>query len=222
VGVAVALTACQTGERPSFDTSESGAAPTTASAGETTREVATPDTPDNASGRRPRNASDLFDTSSAVTETAVYEVTQAAQQLRAVITVSREPGRSIVEVRGLLFRERDGVRETCNTGTEVCEPDFAEQQLSDLQITTAFWGPAIQSELESPAMDARIGPLTTSDETIAGQRATCVAVPGPSRSDRYCALASGTLALKDTAAVTIDLVEYRTTFDEALWNRFPE
>jgi hypothetical protein len=219
--VAAALTACQTGERPSFDASSdrSPADRDTAPA----VEAATAHTPDNAgsaASERPGMPAALFITSGAA-ETATYEVRQSSQGVTAVVTVSREPGRTVVEVRGTQFREEDGERQTCNVDTNVCEPEFAEQRLSDLQISTGFWGPAVRRELESPTLDARIGPLEYEPDTYAGQTATCVVVPGPSRTDRYCALPSGLLAAKATAAVSIELVDYHTGFDEALWAKIP-
>jgi len=219
----VALTACQTGERPSFDTSNTSGAQGATTTSTTMDDVASstvegvPET--TVADANPYSA--LFATSADVSETAVYEVRQTAQQVTATVTVSRMPGRTLVDVRGFQFRDNGGAHETCNVDTQTCEPDYAEQRLSDLQISSGFWGPAIRRELNSPTLASRIGPVTTSDETIAGEPVTCVNVPGPSRSDRYCALATGMLAEKDTAAVTIDLVEYRHAFAEDLWNQFP-
>jgi len=214
---AVALTACQTGERPSFDTTpDNGATADTQAGASRPVEVATGGTPDNATTAR-SGYTDLFDTSSGVTETAVYTVVQTAQQVTAIATLSRDGDRTVVEVRGVQYRGEGDEQTTCVVATGACEAGYDEQPLSDLQITSGFWGPAVVAKLASPTYRARIGPVTTSTITVAGQDAVCVDIPGPDRTDRYCALKSGALAAMDTAYVRVELTSYEPSFDESVW-----
>ncbi len=209
MAVAAVLTACQTGERPSFDTvpSDSGAAPA--------------DQDD--SGPSPELAAliGLLSSPPPPGETATYEIVQATQGVTATATLVRDGERTALDVRDTQFRESDGRQETCERGSGVCSAGYAEQLLSDLQITTGFWGPALRQTLTSPTLGARIGPITTFSRTIAGQQATCIEIPGPSRVDRYCALSTGIAAAIETAAVTVALTDYRATFDESTWDAIP-
>jgi len=206
MAIATLLTACQTGERPSFETVPSD-------------EGATPADQDD-SGPSPQVDAfiSLLDTPPPDGETATYEIVQVAQGVSATATVVRDAVRTAVDVRDTQFRESAGRQETCGGVSGACAPGYAEQRLSDLQITTGFWGPALRQTLRSPTLEYRIGPITTTSETIAGQPATCIAIPGPSRVDRYCVLASGIAATIETAAVTVNLTDYEATFDESRWN----
>lgn len=209
IGAVSFLAACATGERPSYapdDGTSSGASgitSTTAASGVDASVLA------------------LFNTSLAVSETAKYEIHQTLQGITAPATFTRDATRTILDVRDVQFRNSGGKRETCNRSSMSCRLGFAEQRLSDLQISSGFWGPAVLEALTSPTVTARIGPITTDSDTVAGQAVTCVSIPGPSRVDRYCALPSGTLASMDTAAVTITLTSYESSFDSSLWDEYP-
>jgi hypothetical protein len=54
-----------------------------------------------------------------------------------------------------------------------------------------------------------------SSETVAEHPATCVTVPSGQGDERTCATPEGLLALWDTAAVTIQLQDLKTSADEA-------
>jgi hypothetical protein len=193
-GVATIATACQTGERPTYIEPTDSTVPAYA---------------------------DLFDTSSAVAETIVYRIEQTFQQIPATAVLSRDASRFVLDVRNTQYRDSDGERLTCNRDSKECQAGHDEQRISDLSITTGFWGPTVHQRLSGGGPTGRIGPVTTSREPVGDQTATCVSVPGPDRTDRYCALDSGVLASMDTAAVTIELVERRPGFDESLWGEIP-
>lgn len=209
MAVAAVLTACQTGERPSFDTvpSDSGAAPA--------------DQDDSGPSPELTAFIELLSSPPPPGETATYSIVQATQGVTAAATLVRDSDRTALDVRDAQFRESDGQQETCERASGVCASGYAEQRLSDLQITSGFWGPALRTTLASPTLAARIGPITTFSRTIAGQQATCIEIPGPSRVDRYCVLPSGIVATVETAAVNVELTEYRASFDESIWDSIP-
>ncbi len=62
---------------------------------------------------------------------------------------------------------------------------------------------------------ARIAPPVASTETIAGQQATCVAVPVTGSTETYCALDGGPLARLDAADLRIDMTSWSATVDES-------
>jgi hypothetical protein len=216
VAAVAVLTACQTGERPSFEDD-----PNAADSDETDAKTspAEPGVPRGSGFADPAVRSALFETDAAIAETAVYEILQPYQQVRAGATMTRQGERVAVVVRDTAYRTEGDRTVTCSIAAATCEDGANGQPLSDLQITRGFWGPATQVAMTSPRLDARIGPITNTTETIAGQQATCLEIPGPTYTDRYCALASGTVATIDTAAVQVTLVEYRTEFSDWLWRQ---
>ena len=217
LGVAflLGLTACFTGERASIDTSPS-----------TTTVVAAPvDTEPSASGPSgPKTAASLaslFGKKATGPETATFEIRPTTQTEPITAVVSRDESRTLVSIRDVQYRSDESGPSTCRRAANTCTRGFNAQPLSDLNITAQFWGPSVRQELRSPTLASRIGPVATSNETLSGQSAVCIDIPGPQVTDRYCALSSGMLAQKTTARVVITLVSYSQTFDETLWAEFP-
>lgn len=204
-----------TGERASIDTSVSP--DTTLFTGESAPSVTGPSGPATAA-----TLALLFGQATNAPETATYEIRPTGSSESVQATVSRDATRTVVTIRDLQYRSDSSGPRTCRTSTQVCTQGFNSQPLSDLNITAQFWGPSVRQELRSPTLAARIGPIRTTQETIAGQPATCVDVPGPQVTDRYCALASGLLAQKSTARVSIELGSYGETFDESAWAEFAD
>lgn len=209
------LSACFTGERPSFDPTDT---------------IGTESAPADASGpgtitdglpSTPAELAALFGARASGPETATFEIrTTSATGDPVVATVSRDLTRLVVSVRDLQYRTNERGPRTCRNATKSCTRGLNSQPLSDLLITAQFWGPAIRQQLESPALAARIGPIRTTQSQIAEQLAVCIDVPGPQVTDRYCALPTGMLAALSTAAVSITMVDYVPEFDEQLWAVF--
>lgn len=209
---ALGLSACLTGERASIDTSN---------APETT--LGTIDSVAAAAGPATAEALALvFGQAASGPETASYVIRPTGSTESVDAVVSRDATRTVVRIRDIQYRSDPTGPRTCRTTTNSCTQGFNSQPLSDLNITAQFWGPSVRQELRSPTLAARIGPIRTTQATIAGQSATCVDVPGPQVTDRYCALASGLLAQKSTARVTIEVSSYSTTFDESMWAEFAD
>ena len=58
-----------------------------------------------------------------------------------------------------------------------------------------------------------------STEVIAGETATCVAIPVPNATSTYCVLDNGVVARIDAADVVIEMTSYATEPDEAQFAR---
>ena len=209
------LTGCFTGERASIDSTASMPANTEAPV----------DTEPEATGSTgPKTAASLaslFGKPATGPETATFEVRPTTQSEPITAVVSRDATRTLVSIRDVQYRSDENGPSTCRRTSNTCTRGFNAQPLSDLNISAQFWGPSVRQELRSPTLASRIGPVTTSNETLAGEAAVCIDVPGPQVTDRYCALSSGMLAQKTTARVVIALVSYSQTFDETLWTEFP-
>lgn len=209
------LSACFTGERPSFD-------PTvTIDTQGTAAGASGPGTIAEGLPSTPAELAALFGARASGAETAAFEIRPTSSTAKPVLaTVSRDLTRLVVSIREIQYRTDERGPQTCRTTTQSCTRGLNSQPLSDLQISAQFWGPAIRQQLESPALAARIGPIRTTQATIAEQLAVCIDVPGPQVTDRYCALPTGMLAALSTAAVTVTLVDYLPEFDESLWEAF--
>lgn len=209
------LAACFTGERPSFDPTDTLGTRNGASG------VSGPGTIADGLPTTPAELAKLFGTRARGRETATYEIRPTSSSGSAVVaTVSRDTGRLVVQVRNIQYRTDSSGPRTCRDTSKSCTRGLNSQPLSDLLITAQFWGPAIRQQLESPTLAARIGPTQTTQAEIADQLSICIDVPGPQVTDRYCALPTGLLAALRTAAVTITMTDYVPDFDEELWAKY--
>lgn len=211
VPLAVLLSSCFTGERASIDSTA-----TLPNDGEPSDTAVDSGLPTSA-----KQLADLLGSPATSPETATYEITPTSQSTPVVAVVSRDQGRTVVSIRGVQYRTDDSGPSTCRSEATTCSRGFNSQPLSDLGISAQFWGPSARQELRSPTLAARIGPIATSQAQIAGQTATCIDIPGPQVTERYCALPTGMLAAKSTARVVITLTSYTATFDESLWSELP-
>ena len=91
-------------------------------------------------------------------------------------------------------------------------------RISDTQLSTDFYARSAATRLRRDA-DARTGDTVASTVEIAGQPATCVAIPLSSSTETYCALDSGPLARIDAADVRIELTAYSPVADESKFAR---
>jgi hypothetical protein len=110
---------------------------------------------------------------------------------------------------------------TCSTLAADCTPGIDESRVSDRQLVSTVFKKAA---IERMTQDARvaIGPAVASQETIADNVATCVAIPvidsnGATQSKNYCAFTNlGVIASMNTAdlAVTATSFSVTTTADQ--------
>lgn len=191
-----ALSGCVTGERPTLAES-----PTTTGDA----------TVDAVLGR--------LDAVGAATFTASYDVLTKFGELESPATVVQSgPARRSVTVGSVRFLFDGATTATCTLDTGACSDTIDAGYISDTQLAPDFYGSSAAARLRRDA-GARVGPTSASTETIAGQPATCVAIPLPGSSSTYCALDSGVLARLDAADVAIDLTAYATEPDELQFAR---
>lgn len=217
VAASLLLASCFTGERPSFDPTDTLGPPNGASGASGPGTIA-----DGLPGT-PAELAQLFGARARGPETATYEIRPSSSSAVPVTaTVSRDVDRIVVSVRDIQYRTDASGPRTCRASTKSCTRGLNSQPLSDLLITAQFWGPAIRQQLESPTLAARIGPIRTTQAQIAGQLSICIDVPGPQVTDRYCAVPTGLLAALSTAAVSITMTNYGPEFDEQLWAEYAD
>lgn len=148
--------------------------------------------------------------------TAVYALTPtAAGAATSEATVSSSPGATSVvfATDGVVTVEYvvdDGEQRTCRAGQAECVAGLDEARISNLAVTSSFWGPSAAQKLRTDA-GRNVADATPSTTEVAGQAAVCAAVPvgaGAVMSVEYCALDAGPLAAYRGADVVIELVSF--------------
>lgn len=200
VGLTVA-TGCATGERPTL------VAPPSTIADPVTAAVV-----------------ERLDRAETAVFTATYDITPTSTSETTTATVVQSgPSRRVTIGSVEYVRDPEGAR-TCETGNVGCVDGFDEARVSNLNITSEFWGRSSQTRLGLNAARA-VGTPTGSTETIGGQAATCASIPLQStvsiddsavQSLMYCAIDAGILARYTGADVVIELTSFTNTVDETL------
>jgi hypothetical protein len=193
--VALVLTGCVTGQRPSFVDDEFtpgtpvGDAPVDAVLGRLENPTAQPFTADY---------------------TIATKATGATSTARVAVDADRR-SITISNIRFLIEGSRTG---TCNVDTGRCSNSIDDGRVSDIQVTHQFYGEASARRLRADSTQ-RIGATAPSAATIAGLVATCVSVPVSAEgAAMYCVLENGVLARTDNGDVAIELTAFRDGVDE--------
>jgi hypothetical protein len=191
---ALALAGCATGPRPSFDAD---------------------DPADQATGDPAIDAVlERLDGVGLEQFTADYTVLTRLGGLESTATVVQaDNSRRSITINQVRFLDGVGTETTCNLATAECEAVINDARVSDVQITHDFYGSSFARRLRVDA-GRSLSPATASNETIAGQPATCASVPVSGGTKVYCALDSGPLARYDGNDVAIELVAYDPAPDE--------
>ncbi len=159
---------------------------------------------------------DRLDVAGTGTFTAVYSVVPTlAGAAPADVTVTHSPTSSMVvfSTAGTVTVEYatvDGEQRTCAQGQTECVAGLDETRISNLGITSSFWGPSTANKLRTDG-GRNVGPANASTTTLAAQPATCAAVPvggAALATVQYCALDAGPLAAYRGADAVIELVSY--------------
>ncbi len=133
-------------------------------------------------------------------------VVHDADHLAVTVTTGTLPG---VAVYG-------GVSAATCSGTPItCKAGVDERPLSDLQLTSTFWGASAARSLNVQA-SRTTDVIPTSNIIISGQSATCVAIQnGTGVPTQFCALTTGLLARWDDQTRKIELTKFVAGVDPA-------
>ena len=139
--------------------------------------------------------------------TSDVTVVQAGDDRSAVI-VERDAGTT-------KFAESSDSETTCDVATGECESSLNDARISDVGIPHTFYGPSFAQRLRISA-DRRIADSAAYTKPVAGQEARCVDVTVSGGTETFCALDSGVLAEFVGADVTVRLDDYSAVADESL------
>jgi hypothetical protein len=192
---ALALTACATGPRPSFDADE----PTQGATGDPAIDAVLE--------RLDRVGLEQF--------TAEYTILTRLGGLESTATVVQgSDSRRSITINAVRFLDGTGTASTCNLTTAECEAVINDARVSDVQITHDFYGSSFARRLRVDA-GRSLAPARGYTATIGGQTATCADVSVSGGTKVYCALDTGPLARYDGNDVVIELVTASPTPDES-------
>ena len=192
---ALALTACMTGERPSFDSDDPA------------REATGDPAVDAVLERLDRVGIEQF--------TADYTIlTRLGGKESTATVVQADNSRRSITINYVRFIDGSGTAATCNLATAECEAIINDARVSDVQITHDFYGSSFARRLRVDA-GRSLAPARGYTETIGGQPATCADVSVSGGTKVYCALDTGPLARYDGNDVVIELVAVDPIPDES-------
>ena len=194
VALTLFLTACATGPRPSL-VDEPAATDTVAQA---------------VLQRLERGASATF--------TADYEITPSLTGQPTHATVMQMGTQQRVTIGNVDYFTDGTVSRTCSVGGTDCVDSIDDARISNLNVTSKFWGPSIVSRLELDSARS-VDATTGRTDMIANRPATCADVHVPSIDGvgdvTYCAVDDGVLARYFGADVSIELTSFVPTVDVA-------
>ncbi len=189
------LSACFTGERPSFEDEVPLNEPTGSA------EV--------------DEVLSLLDSVDVATFSADYEILTKFGGLESTATVVQaDDGRRSITVNDIRFLINTGTDSTCDLVADTCEATINDARISDTLLSHNFYADSFAQRLRVDA-NRRVGDPRGYQITQAGQQATCVEVPVSGGLVNYCALDTGPLARYDGADQFIEMVAIGTEIDEA-------
>ncbi len=194
LGLAATLTACMTGERPSFD--DDRPAPT--STGDPATDAVL----------------ELLDAAPVARFTAEYDVTTRFGNVESqAIVVQADDGRRSITINDVRFVIGNGTDATCDLAAAECQASINDATVSDIGVTHEFYAASMATRLRVDA-NRRIGDTRGYTSELAGQRVTCVDIPLSGITRSYCALDSGPLARYEGNDLIIELTALSDIPDE--------
>jgi hypothetical protein len=152
--------------------------------------------------------------------TATYDITPPqVGRTPVTATVVQDGLRRRVLIGDIDFIVDGTSSQTCFDAGVTCEPGINEGRISDLGITSEFWGTSLATKLRIDAARS-IAPSSGSTTTIADWPAVCVDVSVPALQGAgtisYCALDAGLLGRYRGPNVAIELTSFSASADPTL------
>jgi hypothetical protein len=161
---------------------------------------------------------DRLERASSATFTAEYEITPSLTGQPTHATVIQEGSQQRVTIGNVDYFTDGTVSRTCAVGGTDCVDSIDDARISNLSITSKFWGPSVLSKLELDSARS-VDAATGRTGMIANRPATCADVHVPSidgvGSVTYCAVDDGVLGRYAGADVAIELTSFVPSVDES-------
>jgi hypothetical protein len=150
------------------------------------------------------------------TFTASYAIRRKLGDLERNASVVQTPPFTVVRIGDVALYSDPP--QTCDAATGTCEDGLLEQRISDIGVSSRFYGPAIAQQLRV-AVGRESSPPRVDTAQLAGIGADCLHVLVGGGEETYCVTGEGLLALLDTAAMHIELTSFAATADPAAFSR---
>jgi hypothetical protein len=150
------------------------------------------------------------------TFTASYAIRRKLGDLERTASVVQAPPHNVVRI-GDVALYSDPPPQTCDEVKGTCEDGLLEQRISDVGVSSRFYGPATAQQLRV-AVGRESSPPTVDTAQLAGVGAECLHVPVGGGEETYCVTGEGLLALLDTA-VHIELTSFSPSADASAFTR---
>ena len=161
---------------------------------------------------------DRLERSSSATFTADYDIIPSLTGQPTHATVMQLGSQQRVTIGDVDYFTDGTISRTCAVGGTDCVDSIDEARVSNLAVTSKFWGPSVVSKLELDSARS-VDTATGRTDTIANRPATCADVHVPSidgvGSVTYCAVDDGVLARYFGADVSIELTSFVPSVDES-------
>jgi hypothetical protein len=159
---------------------------------------------------------DRLERAAGVTFTADYEITPSLTGQPTHATVMQSGAQQRITIGEVDYFTDGTVSRTCAVGGTDCVDAIDDARISNLNVTSKFWGSSSASKLQLDAARS-VDASTGRTDTIASRPATCADVHVPSidgvGSVTYCAVDDGVLARYFGADVSIELTAFAPSVD---------
>jgi hypothetical protein len=156
--------------------------------------------------------------------TADYDVTAFDGQTRPVRASQSGASRRSLTIGDVRYIVDGSSTRTCTVSTGRCDDTIDASRVSDVQLNPDFFGTSLAARIRHDA-EIAVGEPTASTEELLGQTATCAAIPVEGRggaegariTNTYCVLDNGVLARLDAGDVDVTMTAYEPGADAALF-----
>jgi hypothetical protein len=159
---------------------------------------------------------DRLERAGGLTFTADYEIIPSLTGEPTHATVMQSGPQQRITIGQVDYYTDGSVSRTCAVGGTDCVDSIDDARISNLNVTSKFWGSSSASKLQLDAARS-VDASTGRTDTIASRPATCADVHVPAidgvGSVTYCAVDDGVLARYFGADVSIELTAFAPTVD---------
>ena len=160
---------------------------------------------------------DRVDSLSGTVYTADYDVVTTFDNQTTLARASQSGiGRRSLTIGDVRYLVDGSSVRTCTVSTGQCTDTLDASRVSDVQMTPDFFGTSLSARLRHDA-EVAAGEPTASTQEVAGQPATCAAIPVDGTTNTYCVLDNGVLAMLAAGDLIVTMTAYEPGADASLF-----
>ncbi len=149
--------------------------------------------------------------------TADYDVVTTFDNATTVVRASQSgTSRRSLTIGDVRYIVDGASTRTCTVSTGDCVDTIDDSRVSDVQMTSDFFGTSLSARLRHDA-EVATGEPAASTEEILGQTATCTAIPVDAATNTYCVLDNGVLTRLTAGDLVVTMTAYEPGADASLF-----